>query len=284
MAEVAASSLKRGEKSTRRRDRVRIPEIIGFLVLFLYLLMTIAPGLLSTHDPLEQSIPDRFQYPSEKHWFGTDELGRDLYSRCIYGARTSVTTAFIAVMFSLILGVITGLFSGYTGGRVDELLARANDILLSFPGIIIAMALIALTGRKPIAVALVIGLVNTPSIFRVTRAVALQVRVLPYVDAVRSAGASRLYIMFKTVLPNCTTEIFVQALLIATRAIIVEASLSFLGLGIPPPAPSWGAMLNTGRSYLYQMFWYGIIPGVFIMMLVLSLQFVSRYLRRVSRQ
>ena len=284
MAEVAASSLKRGEKSTRRRDRVRIPEIIGFVVLFLYLLMTMAPGLLSTHDPLEQSIPDRFQYPSEKHWFGTDELGRDLYSRCIYGARTSVATAFIAVMFSLILGVITGLFSGYTGGRVDELLARANDILLSFPGIIIAMALIALTGRKPIAVALVIGLVNTPSIFRVTRAVALQVRVLPYVDAVRSAGASRLYIMFKTVLPNCTTEIFVQALLIATRAIIVEASLSFLGLGIPPPAPSWGAMLNTGRSYLYQMFWYGIIPGVFIMMLVLSLQFVSRYLKRVSRQ
>jgi peptide/nickel transport system permease protein len=182
------------------------------------------------------------------------------------------------------LGVTTGLFSGYTGGRIDELFSRANDILLSFPGIIIAMALIAITGRNFVAVALVIGLVSAPPLFRVTRAVALKVRVLPYVDAVRSAGASKLYLMFVTVLPNCSTEIFIQALLIATRAIIVESSLSFLGLGIPPPAPSWGAMLSTGRSYLYQMFWYGVFPGIFIVLLVLSLQFVSRYVQRVSKK
>ncbi len=262
--------------------RMQAAEWIGFLVLLAYLLMTLIPGALATHDPIEQDIINRLAFPSAEHWFGTDELGRDLFSRCIHGARTSIRTAAIAVLFSMVVGATGGLFSGYVGGRLDELLARANDILVSFPGIIIAMALIAVTGRNPIALALVIGLVNTPAIFRVTRAVALQVRVLPYVDAARSAGASNLYVMFRTVLPNCTTEVFIQALLIATRAIITESSLSFLGLGIPPPAPSWGAMLNTGRSYLKRMVWYGVIPGLFLMGLILALQFVSRYLRRAA--
>lgn len=262
--------------------RMQAAEWMGFLVLLAYLLMTLIPGALATHDPIEQDIINRLAFPSAEHWFGTDELGRDLFSRCIHGARTSIRTAAIAVLFSMVVGATGGLFSGYVGGRLDELLARANDILVSFPGIIIAMALIAVTGRNPIALALVIGLVNTPAIFRVTRAVALQVRVLPYVDAARSAGASNLYVMFRTVLPNCTTEVFIQALLIATRAIITESSLSFLGLGIPPPAPSWGAMLNTGRSYLKRMVWYGVIPGLFLMGLILALQFVSRYLRRAA--
>ena len=262
--------------------RMQAAEWLGFLVLLAYLLMTLIPGALATHDPIEQDIINRLAFPSAEHWFGTDELGRDLFSRCIHGARTSIRTAAIAVLFSMVVGATGGLFSGYVGGRLDELLARANDILVSFPGIIIAMALIAVTGRNPIALALVIGLVNTPAIFRVTRAVALQVRVLPYVDAARSAGASNLYIMFRSVLPNCTTEVFIQALLIATRAIITESSLSFLGLGIPPPAPSWGAMLNTGRSYLRRMVWYGVIPGLFLMGLILALQFVSRYLRRAA--
>ena len=211
--------------------RMKVAEWLGVLVLLAYLLMTLIPGALATHDPIEQDIANRLAFPSAEHWFGTDELGRDLFSRCIHGARTSIRTAVIAVLFSMVVGVTGGLFSGYVGGRLDELLARTNDILVSFPGIIIAMALIAVTGRNPIALSLVIGLVNTPAIFRVTRAVALQVRVLPYVDAARSAGASNLYIMFRTVLPNCTTEVFIQALLIATRAIITESSLSFLGWG-----------------------------------------------------
>ena len=183
--------------------RMKVVEWLGVLVLVAYLLMTLIPGALATHDPIEQDIANRLAFPSAEHWFGTDELGRDLFSRCIHGARTSIRTAVIAVLFSMVVGVTGGLFSGYVGGRLDELLARTNDILVSFPGIIIAMALIAVTGRNPIALALVIGLVNTPAIFRVTRAVALQVRVLPYVDAARSAGASNLYIMFRTVLPNC---------------------------------------------------------------------------------
>jgi peptide/nickel transport system permease protein len=262
---------------------MQLTEKIGFLVLFIFLLMTLFPNFVATHDPLEQDIISRLQNPSLNNIFGTDELGRDIYSRCVYGANTSVSTAFIAVLFALIVGVSTGLFSGYSGGIIDEFLSRFNDILFSFPGIIIAMALIAVTGQNAISVALVIGLVDTPIIFRVTRAVSLQIKVLPYVDAVKSAGASKYYIMLKTVLPNCSNEIFVQALLIATRAIIIESSLSFLGLGIPPPSPSWGSMLSIGRSYLYRMVWYGIIPGIFIMMLVISLQFVSRYIQRISK-
>jgi len=283
MAAMAAAGRRALGILAAAARRMRAAEWIGVLVLLAYLLMTLIPGVLATHDPIEQDIVNRLAFPSAEHWFGTDELGRDLFSRCIHGARTSIRTAAIAVLFSMVVGATGGLFSGYVGGRLDELLARANDILVSFPGIIIAMALIAVTGRNPIALAVVIGLVNTPAIFRVTRAVALQVRVLPYVDAARSAGASNLYVMFRTVLPNCTTEVFIQALLIATRAIITESSLSFLGLGIPPPDPSWGAMLNTGRSYLKRMAWYGVIPGLFLMGLILALQFVSRSLRRAAR-
>lgn len=283
MAAMAAAGRRALGILAAAARRMRAAEWIGVLVLLAYLLMTLIPGVLATHDPIEQDIVNRLAFPSAEHWFGTDELGRDLFSRCIHGARTSIRTAAIAVLFSMVVGATGGLFSGYVGGRLDELLARANDILVSFPGIIIAMALIAVTGRNPIALAVVIGLVNTPAIFRVTRAVALQVRVLPYVDAARSAGASNLYVMFRTVLPNCTTEVFIQALLIATRAIITESSLSFLGLGIPPPDPSWGSMLNTGRSYLKRMAWYGVIPGLFLMGLILALQFVSRSLRRAAR-
>ena len=282
-AGVAAAGRRAFGIAAAAAKRMQAAEWIGVLALLAYLLMTLIPGALATHDPIEQDIVNRLAFPSAEHWFGTDELGRDLFSRCIHGARTSIRTAAIAVLFSMVVGATGGLFSGYVGGRLDELLARANDILVSFPGIIIAMALIAVTGRNPIALALVIGLVNTPAIFRVTRAVALQVRVLPYVDAARSAGASNLYVMFRTVLPNCATEVFIQALLIATRAIITESSLSFLGLGIPPPAPSWGSMLNTGRSYLQRMVWYGVIPGLFLMGLILALQFVSRSLRRAAR-
>ncbi len=278
---VNTTSVALKQRLHKPRSGIGVFEGLSFCILAIFLMMALFPSLIAPYDPLEQNIANRLKYPSIQHYFGTDELGRDILSRCIYGTRTSVSTAIIAVVFSLFFGVSTGLFSGYLGGILDEFLSRANDLLISFPGIIIAMALIAITGQNPFAVAMVIGIVNMPVVFRVTRAVALKVRALPYVDAVRSAGASKLYIMFLTILPNCRSDIFVQALLIASRAIIVEASLSFLGLGVPPPAPSWGSMLSKGRNYLYQMFWYGVFPGLFILVLVLSLQFISRYLQRI---
>lgn len=258
-------------------------EIVGLILLIVFLLIALFPNLFATRDPLAQNIMNRLSYPSTQHLFGTDELGRDIYARSIHGTRISVVTAFVAVMVSLSLGVSLGLLSGYVGGRLDGLLSRSNDILVSFPGIIIAMALIAITGQNMLAVALVIGIVNTTDVFRVTRATAFSVRDLPYVDAIRSAGAGNMYIMFRTILPNCSMEIFVQLLMIASRAIIIEASLSFLGLGTPPPHPTWGAMLSSSRAYLYQYPLYGIFPGLFIVLLVLSIQFVAKYVQGRKR-
>ena len=263
--------------------KIHFFELFSFFILVLYLMISLAPGLFVSKDPLAQNVMERLAYPSIQNLFGTDELGRDIFARCMYATRISVVTAAIAVMVSLLIGVYAGLASGYVGGRFDEVLSRANDLLVSFPGIIIAMALIAVTGQNMMAVALVIGIVNTPDVFRVTRTTAFRVRDLPYVDAVRSAGAGNLYIMFRTILPNCGSEIFVQALMIASRAIIIEASLSFLGLGTPPPSPTWGSMLSTSRSYLYQNPLYGAFPGLFIVFLVLSIQFTARYVQRMKR-
>lgn len=266
-----------------KKGRFGLIDWFSFTLLAIYLLLALFPAQIAPYDPIEQDIPNRLQYPSAEHLFGTDELGRDIFSRVVHGARVSLGTAIVAVLVSLVLGVPVGLVSGYVGGRLDEVLSRATDILLAFPGILVAMAIIAITGQNPVMVAVVIGIVSTPAFVRVTRAIALKNRDLPYVDAVRSAGASHLYIMTFTILPNCVNEIYIQALLVASRAIIVEAALSFLGLGIPPPAPSWGSMLNQGRNYLHQMPWYGVFPGIFIVGLVLSLQLLSNSMQRMLK-
>lgn len=270
---------------TRRRTLPRLGWAGWFSVLILTMLLIFAvvPELISPYDPLAQNVKSRLQYPSAEHLFGTDELGRDMLSRVIYGARISLFTAFIAVVVSLVIGVPLGLIGGYKGGALDEVVSRATDILVSIPAIILAMAFIAVLGRNPIMVAVVIGVVSAPGFIRVIRATTLKTKNLAFVDAVRSAGATDGYIMFFTILPICLSQIYVQGLLTASRAVLLEAGLSFLGLGLPPPAPSWGGMLNTGRNYLYQMPWYGIFPGIFLVALVLSLQLLSGVLRKTFK-
>lgn len=284
MISDAASPLqvKVAEPSKKRRG-MGLAEWVSLGLLVLYLVLALFPNQIAPYDPIEQNISNRLQYPSAEHWFGTDELGRDIFSRIIFGTRVSLGTAVVAVLVSLIFGVPVGLVSGYVGGHLDEVLSRATDILLAFPAILVAMTIIAITGQNPIVVAGVIGIVAIPAFVRITRAIALKLRGLPYVDAVRSAGASNLYIMFFTILPNTVNEIYIQALLIASRAIIIEAGLSFLGLGIPPPAPSWGSMLNQGRNFLHQMPWYGVFPGIFIVALVLSFQLLSNSMQRTLK-
>jgi len=267
--------------SRRRLPRPAVLFGVGILGLFVF--FALWPALFATHDPLEQNVSRRLDVPSTSHVFGTDELGRDIFSRMIHGVRVSLMTAGIAVVVSLFLGVPVGLVGGYRGGTVDEVLSRTTDLLLSFPPILVAMTIIAVSGQNSIVVAVAIGVVYSPSFVRITRAMTLQVKALPYVDAVRSAGASNLYIMAFTILPNCLSTISVQALLVASRAIILEAGLSFLGLGTPPPAPTWGNMLSMSRNFIYQQPWYGFFPGVFIVALVLSLQLLSGVGRRTSK-
>ncbi len=259
-------------------------ELAGLVVLAFYVLIAIVPGAFTNQDPLDQNISSRLASPGNEHIFGTDELGRDIYTRCIYGARSSLLVAVMAVLISTTIGVALGLVSGYSEGAVDNFLSRANEILISFPAIIIALGLVTVVGQNVLAIAFVIGLVNTPSFFRVTRAITMQVKNLAYVDAVKTFGASTRYLLVKTILPNSYNEILVQVLLIASRAVIVEASLSFLGLGVPPPAPSWGGMLRVGRNFMYQNVWYSIFPGVFIVLLVLAIQFTARYVRGGSKK
>lgn len=262
------------------RRPVRLLNWIGVILLLAFVLMALFPQVIATHNPLTQNVRARLQGPSQEHIFGTDELGRDIFSRIVHGTRTSVMTALIAVVVSVSIGVPAGLVSGYLGGKLDEIISRATDLLIAFPGLLVAMVMVAVIGQTPFGVALVIGIVMIPTFVRITRAITLTIRNLAYVDAVRSAGASRIYIIFRTILPNCTSAIYVQILLVASRSIVIEAGLSFLGLGIPPPAPSWGAMISKSRSYFYQTPTYGIFPGLFLAFLVIALQLISAYFHR----
>lgn len=262
------------------RGNISFLNRLGLMMLTGFILIAMFPAIFASHDPLEQNVRARLQAPTSDYIFGTDELGRDIYSRVIFGTRTSVFTSIVAVLVSVLAGVPAGLLSGYAGGRLDEVISRATDLLIAFPGLLVAMTMIAITGQNPVAVAVVIGIVMTPVFVRITRAITLKVRGLPYLDAVRSAGASHLYIMFRTILPNCTSAIYVQVLLVASRAIVIEAGLSFLGLGVPPPAPSWGAMLSKSRSYFHQTPTFGIFPGIFLALLVIALQLTSGYFQR----
>lgn len=280
MASVASETQTIVEGIQVTEGRFSLLNWLGLLILAVFILMALFPHLFTAYDPLEQNVRVRLQGPSSEHIFGTDEIGRDIYSRVVYGTRTSVFTSVVAVLVSVGFGVPAGLLSGYAGGKLDEVISRATDLLIAFPGLLVAMTMVAITGQNLIAVAIVIGIVMTPIFVRITRAITLKVRGLPYVDAVRSAGAPHLYIMFRTVLPNCASAIYVQILLVASRAIVIEAGLSFLGLGVPPPSPSWGAMLSKSRSYFHQTPTFGIFPGIFLALLVIALQLSSGYLKR----
>lgn len=269
------------DESVVAAGRTRRSSVAAFGVVMLgfFVIAGLFPDLIARIDPLEQAVVDRLSPPSAAHWFGTDEVGRDLFSRVVHGTRTSLTVSLVAVVVSLVLGVPFGLLGGYAGGWSDDLISRAMDLLVALPGILVAMTLIAILGRSPTMVAVVLGLVSTPVVMRITRAVVLQTKQLPYVLAVRSAGASSSYIAIRTILPNAYSDLFTQSLLTAAHAVVVEAGLSFLGLGLPPPNPSWGAMLQTSARFTGQAWWYGVFPGVALLLLILSFQLIAKRTR-----
>lgn len=248
--------------------------ILGVIVLIGIFGSVIAP------DPVNATnIPDRLQGPSWDHPFGTDELGRDVFSRVIVAAGVSLKVGVIAVGISLVVGVLVGLVAGYYGRFVDDALMRVMDMLFAFPAVLLAIAILAVLGPGVTNAMIAIGVVYIPIFARVTRAGVLAVREEVYVRAARSVGAGDLRIMASHVLPNVAGPIIVQTSLSLAFAILSEAALSFLGLGVQPPAPSWGRMLFDGRDFIEQAWWMGFFPGAAIFITVLSFNIVGDALR-----
>jgi ABC-type dipeptide/oligopeptide/nickel transport system permease subunit len=249
--------------------------VAGMLFLGLLLAFALAAPLIGL-DPLAQDIIASLEGPSAEHWFGTDELGRDLFARSVFGARTSLSTAAGAVLIAGMIGVPIGLVAGFFGGWRDALLMRIVDVLLALPGILMAMAMIAVLGRSQTAALVAVGITGIPGFARITRAQVLSLRARDFVTAVEALGASAGYSMIRTVLPNAWSPILVQAVVLSAVAILLEAALAFLGVGIPPPTPSWGEMLRTGKSYLHEAPTYAVLPGLVLTLSILSLDAIGR--------
>jgi len=248
--------------------------VVGFFVLLALFAPWIAP-----YDPLATSWSAVRAGPSAAHWFGADELGRDVLSRIVWGARASLLAGLVSVSISLALGVPIGMAAGYLGRWVDALISRITDAMLACPFLILAIALAAFLGPSLTNAMIAIGISATPVFIRLTRAQVLSAKSEDYVEAARALGNPHLRIALRHILPNIVAPLIVQATLAIAAAVIAEASLSFLGLGQQPPAPSWGSMLNTARNYVDQAPWMAIWPGVSIFLLVLSFNLLGDGLR-----
>jgi peptide/nickel transport system permease protein len=252
---------------------------IGYLLALV--LLAACAGWIIPIDPIAQDLASTLDPPSAAHWFGTDELGRDIMTRVIYGGRTSLVTAAGAVVIAGVIGCPIGLVAGFFGGWRDAVLMRIIDVLLALPSILFAMALIAVLGRSQSAALFAVGITGIPGFARITRAQVLSLRKRDFVTAVEAFGGSSAYNMFRTVLPNAWSPILVQIVVLSSVAILLEAALAFLGVGIPPPTPSWGEMLRTGKSYLYEAPTYAVLPGLVLTLTILSLDTVGRTLASV---
>lgn len=248
--------LRRIRRPAGRRALLAGAAGLGVLVLVAVLARWVAP-----FDPYEQSA-DQLLGPSAAHPLGTDELGRDIASRLIYGARASLVVAFGAAAVGVLGGVPLGLVAGYLGRWVDSVAMRCVDLLLAVPGVLLALVIITVLGPGRTNLILAIGIGAVPEFARLTRAETLAIRDRDFVRAAKGMGAGTVDTMLRTVLPNVLGPVVVQVVVTAALAIVVESGLSFLGLGTPPPTPSWGGMLQDARSYLYQNPWYGVFPGL----------------------
>lgn len=252
----------------------------GLAISAVVMFCAIFAPLISPYDPNLQDYSALTEAPSLVHPLGTDDIGRDVLSRIIYGSRVSLQVGLITVAIALTLGVTLGLVSGYLGGLVDDLVMRFIDAVQAFPGLILALAITAALGPSIGNAMIAIGFVATPGIARLTRGQTLSMRERDFVAAAKVLGVSPLKIMFRHIWPNVTAPIIVQATLLMANSILTEAGLSFLGVGVQPPTPSWGSMLRTGSQYLEVAPWIAFAPGMAIFLTVLAFNFVGDGLRR----
>ena len=262
-----------------RRLRKRTGAMVGLGVLGLVVLAALLAPLLPLHDPTQQSWGLVRKAPSLAHWFGTDESGRDVFSRVVWGARASLTAGIISVGIAVTAGVAIGLLAGYAGGWIDAIVSRFTDAMLACPFLILAIALGAFLGPSLGNAMIAIGITATPIFIRLTRGQVIQAKVEDYVEAARALGNSHLRIALRHILPNVVPPLLVQASLAVAQAIIAEAALSFLGLGQQPPAPSWGSMLFVAQRFIENAPWMAIWPGLAIFVTVLSFNLLGDGLR-----
>jgi len=275
----ASDELESPARRALRRLFKRKGAVIGLVVLAVFILLALLAPLVAPYDPIATSWTLVRKPPSAAHWFGTDELGRDMLSRVIYGARASLLAGAISVTIALTIGVPLGLISGYRGGFFDALISRITDAMLACPFLILAIALAAFLGPSLADAMIAIGISATPVFIRLTRGQDMSVKVEDYVEAARAMGNPRWRIALFHILPNILPALLVQATLSIAAAIIAEAALSFLGLGQQPPFPSWGSMLNAAQRFLSNAPWMAIWPGLAIFLVVLSLNLVGDGLR-----
>ena len=250
----------------------------GFIILF-YILMMIFASFIAPYDPFDVSLEDKLTPPSAEHWMGTDDKGRDIFSRILYGSRLSIGVGFSSVLFGAFFGITLGLLAGYYGKWVDTVISRILDVMLAFPGILLALAIISALGPSLINVTIAVGVFSIPLFARIVRGSTMEVKQLEYIDAIKTLGANDFTIIFVHILPNILSPIIVQGSMRLATAILSAAGLSFLGLGAQPPSPEWGAMLSSGRDFIFSAPYMAIFPGLMISILVLGFNLFGDGLR-----
>jgi len=261
-----------------RRAKFAVPGLVivlGFVAVGLF-----AP-LVATHDPYASNLADVLLDPSQSHWFGTDELGRDVFSRVVYGARLSLLEGVASVALAMVVGVPLGVLAGYAGGVADALLMRAIDILMAFPGVLLAIVIVSILGPSLVNAVIAVGIYSLPIFARLARGSTMAIKPLPFIEGCRATGLGHARILWRHVLPNIAGTLSVLAVLRIAIAILTTASLSFLGLGAQPPTPEWGAMLSNGRDALLVAPSAALFPGVCIILLVLGLNLLQNGLEQM---
>lgn len=262
----------------RRFKKHKLAMVGLYILLALYLIAIFAP-VLATYPYAKVDPPNRLQPPSAAHWLGTDNIGRDIYSRMIWGSRISLAVGFVAAGISVFLGTVIGAISGYYGGWIDNVLMRFTEIIMAFPTFFLLLTVVSIIDRNIFNIMLVIGFTSWPGLARMVRGQFLSLKEQEFTEAARALGASDARIIFRHILPNAMAPIIVSATLRIGGAILSESSLSFLGLGVPEPYPSWGSILNAGQPYMLRAPWITTVAGLFIFLTVLAFNYVGDGLR-----
>lgn len=253
--------------------------VLGLVILILLLIAGIFANVIAPYDYAKQDLAHAFEHPSLRHFLGTDEFGRDIFSRILYGARMSLLVGFVSVGIAVVIGGALGAAAGYYGRRVDNVIMRLMDVLLAIPQILLAIAIVAALGTGLMNLMIAVGISSVPTYARIVRASVLTIREEEYIEAAKASGTNNTKIIVKHILPNCVAPVIVQVTLGIAGAILTAAGMSFIGLGIQPPSPEWGNMLSSGRDYIRDCAYMTIFPGLAIVITVLSLNLLGDGLR-----